>query len=299
MTQYGAKSLSLGAPNNIIFELFSTIVKEIPGERLLDYIRDNLKDYLTTNWTNKTLQRAIQRLKREQAVDIKAGLSGVPVIRSVSRDGSSRKVEKSPPITDVRSDRQVIQIHEHIMWRIRSENVTQITSLIVKLAIDDGYKRAKLKAELYEDVVDCFRDWRSNKSIKLYSFGNAPANDQKLILANTTGGDITKWVANYIDGSEKRQRPELIRKLAGALRDKTKNCIYITHDLGDGLRSLQTGSIRCVLLVDRLKQYEQIRDMPEYSTSIEPLIAKKQLYIISSLDCITFVVDPSAVTACC
>lgn len=304
------QSVLLTAPNNIIFELFNTVVKEVSSENLLAFVTQNLADYLDHNWTNKILQRSIKRLRHEQAVDRKAGLTSLPLIRSStgskrkearrSREEVSSAAKKSPPINYGQEDKQaaVKQIYEHIMWRIKSDNVTQITSLLVKLALDDGYKRSKLKAQLYEDVAACFEDLRSNKLIKLYSFGNAPPNDQKLLLSNTNQGDLSKWVANYIDGSEKSQNPNLIGKLAGALRDKTKNCLFITNDIEDALKSVQTGAIRGALVVDRLQVYDSLQSINNYSSSIEPLIRRGKIYIISSLNCVQFAPDPASDNCC-
>lgn len=364
------KSLLLMAPNNIIFELFNTVIKQTPPEVLLDFVSKNLKSYLEVNWSTKITQQSLRRLRREQAVDVRAGLTEAPAIRcgtgvktakpittivdvkstiarvqsslqpqqqqqrqqqqqmtvkspqapmqqqqppalrsnigasppqqqpTVSNSNDAR--QRSPPIAHAYRDKQaaIESIFEHIMWRIQTDNVTQITSLIIKLVVDDGYKRGKLKADAYAEVFDCFQDWRARKLIKLYAFGSAPANDQKLILANTNSGDIARWVANFIDGTEKRQKPEMIRILATALRDKTKNCIYITHELIDAMNSIETGAIRCAFLVDRLSHYDPITSMPHYSSQIEPLILSGKLYVMSSLDCVEFAPDPTS-PACC
>lgn len=315
-----SKSILLTAPNNIIFELFGTIIMDISSDRLMDYINKNLYNYLETNWKDKTTKRAVDRLRREQAVDVKAGLVDLPIIKSQSDSSKSpqkqmgshkeeSKIERqqhkqtSPPAISHKSmsykpSDAVQQVHEHILWRIRTKNVTQITSLILKLALDFGYNQGKLKAELYDEVASCFEDWRQSKLIKLYAFGNAPADDQHLLLANTNHGDIAKWVANYIDGSEKRDNPDLIRKLASALRDKTKNCIFVTNDLSDALRSFQTESLRCAFVVDRKCRYEKLESVPNFTHIIQPLIQQGKLYIMSSLDCVQFAPDPTS-SECC
>lgn len=322
-------SILLTAPNNIIFELFNTIIQEIPEENLLNFITKNLTDYLARNWNNKITQRAIKRLRREQAIDIKAGIKIIPIIGKSHVSGgvddatkkqihkspesarqqqfdlsrssqSASSPQKSPPINYKEAERQkaIKQVYEHIMWRIKTNNVTQITSLIIKQALDDGYKRGVLKAVAYNDVANCLEDWRSAKLIKLYAFGNAPANDQKLILSNTQVGDLTKWVANYIDGSEKGQKPELLAKLAGALRDKRKNCIFITNDINDAKLGIETGSIRCALVVDRLNLYEPFEIVKNISPAIEFLVTSGKIFIMSSLSCIQFAPDPTSDNCC-
>lgn len=331
------KSLLLSAPNNIIFELFDTILKRMPTDSLLSFIKSGLKDYLRQNWSNKITQRAIGRLRREQAVDIRAGLTSKPdlkyllsnkkIIKS-NNSTSSKKSSKSnrhnelkqslhiSPTLDYHQSEEldtatttttttskelthaIDQIYEHIMWRIDSDNVTQIASLLVKLALDDGYKRRKIRVELYDDVVSFFETARSILLIKLYSFGDAPANDQKLLLSNTTKGDVTKWIANYIDGSEKKQNPNLLKTFVGALRDKTKNCFYITNDLTDAIASLKTNSIRCAIVIDRNNMYDITKNLLQEFSTLESLIVSGKLYLLASLDCIEFAPDPTSATCC-
>lgn len=316
------KSLLLTAPNNIIFELFNTVIKELTADHLLEFFKANFKSYLDTNWTNKIVLKAVKRLKREQTIDFKAGLSDSPRLKyislrashglklkksndsqnksnsSLSQRSPASHQQRSPPIDAQHPSRQraIEQVYEHIMWRINNDNVSQITSLLVKLVLDDGYKRAKLKAELYDDIWDNFINWRANLLIKLYAFGQAPANDQKLLLASTNRGDLTRYLANYIDGSEKKQNPDLIRTLASALRDKTKNCILITNDLRDAIKSYETQAIRCALVIDRLKQFKD-SDFKEHH-NLEKLVEQGKIYILESLNCLDFAPDPTNDTCC-
>ena len=331
------KALLLSAPNNIIFELFNTIVKENSSSTLLNYLKNNLKEYLNLNWENKLTQQAITRIKREQAIDHRAGITSAPPIRfhNSSYKRISQQSQRSPPaatttrgstssldslrkalnqntmsstslrenksaspLNDTKQQTAVGQVYDHIMWRIQNQDVSQITSLLIKLVFDDGFKRRKLSVEAYRDVADCFQDWRGQKLIKLYAFGSALPTDQKLILSSTTVGDLTKWVANYIDGSEKKTKPETIRTLASALRDKTKNCIFITNDLNDAVNSIETGAIRCALVVDRLNLYNDFKTIPNFADRIETLLANGKLYIVSSLDCVEFAPDPTSATCC-
>lgn len=337
-----ANSLLLSAPNSIIFELFNTMIREINTEKLLSFIKSHLRVYLDSNWTNKTTVRMVARLRRDQAIDVRAGIKDVPSIRLSSPSSpsspsvfsniktressksagralksmtskatvwilpsssqSSATKQRSPPVdyNEQTTKRQtaIDQIYQHVMWRINSENVSQATSLLVKLVIDDGYKTGKLKADLYDDVASCFEDWRGQKLIKLYAFGSAPANDQRLILSSTSHGDLSKWIANYIDGSEKRTKPDLLRKLAMALRDKTKNCIFITNELIDALQALETGSLRCVFLIDRLNQYEPIESMANFKSHLEPLLISGKLYVMNSMKCVEFAPDPTTDSCC-
>lgn len=300
------RPLILPSPNNIIFELFGTVVLELSSERLLDYVSSNLANYLKSNWSAKMSQRIIRRLRREQALDARAGLlSSAPLIRftrAKQKSESSRESsggQKSPPLTyksaDELSKTAVQQVYEHVMWRIRNNRVTQITSLLIKLMLDDAYKQSKLKAESFADVAPCFEDWRAQKLIKLYAFGNAPANDQKLILANTSAGDLTRWIANYIDGSDKQTRPDLLRKLVDALRDKTRNCFYLTNDLNDAIASIRGDAIRCSLLVDRNNCVQRPDCLDAH---VCDLIRVGKLFIVDSLACIQLAPDPTSENCC-
>lgn len=308
------KSILLTAPNNIIFELINTIVEEENQEKLMKYIESELRKYLKSNWDTKTTKRVVARLRREQTLETKAGKgTGLPlIVRSSKKLRSPKEIDQGSEVNEKRVERIskeksdsvelnniVNQVYDQIMWRINHNQVTQVTHLIIKLFLEDAYKKRKLTVKLYDDVAHNFKDWRSVKLIKLYSFGNAPANDQRLILASTDQGDMTQWIANYIDGSEKKQNASLIKKLSSALRDKTNNCIYITNELDDAVRSLSSGVIRCVFLLDRELRYESLEKNEIFSSnSVKNLIISGKLYVINSLDCIEFANDPTTATCC-
>lgn len=309
------RGILLTMPNNVIFELIHTIVRETALKQSMSYIESELEHYLESTWDTKTTQRVIMRLRRDQAIELRVDPpSDLPLIcklikksspeldnrRSLSPNSkSSGKVKSDSSRKSVNQRTMIKQVYDHIIWRIKSGRVTQITSLIVKLALEDGYKRGKLKVQLYDDVKHNFQDWRSNKLIKLYAFGNAPPQDQKLMLSSTNQGDLTPWIANYVDGSEKRQNPDLIRKLASALRDRTKNCIFITHDIDDAIRSIETGALRCAFLLNRDFIFEPLESNAALqSQPTKDLIASGKLYVINSLDCVEFIPDPTIPTCC-
>lgn len=291
-------SLLLPAPNNIIFELFNTVLKEPSPGSLLEFVSNGLKEYLNKNWNQNITKQIVRRLRREQLIDLRAGLVDAPAIKSIRSHPESLNKPSSPSIIDTKPehsgrDSNVNQVSEHILWRIRTGNVSQITSLLIKLVLDEGYRSGKLQAAAYDDVAACFEDWRSQKLIKLYSFGSAPPNDQKLILASTSSGDLTRWIANYIDGTEKRQKPDLIKKLASVLRDRTRNCIYITNELLDAINSLETGVIRCAFVVDRLGRYNE-----PWPKKVEQLLVEGKLFFMTALACVEFAPDPSSDSCC-
>lgn len=337
-------SVLLTAPNNIIFELFNTITKEITSLELDKYINDHLKQYLIDNWTNKALQNAIIRLRRELEIDKRAkspasaaapniskfnnvqiidckqlkldrlhkspqrldqpnaekSRSLIAAAKSISPTDQHRELSSRETVSKVNANEEIIdQVYRHIIWRITTQKISQITSLIIKFAIDDGYKRGKIKAQIYDDVKANFADWRSDKLIKLYAFGNLPPNDQRLILANTTAGRLTKYIANYIDGSEKKENNDLIRVLASALRDKTKNCILLTNDLDYALKSLETNALRTVFVIDRDKNYEKdFQRIMDEKPQLVFLITSGKIFFISSLNCVQFVPDPTTMECC-
>lgn len=311
------KSILMTAPNNIIFELFDTILKELTIGELRKFIQSDLKIYLNSNWSNKTLQNALIRLRRDQAVDRRAGSPlGGPNIHAFPKTGQQNNKKTSSETKSQRHDasethnkessinhsldieKSVDEIYQHIIWRIDSHNVTQVISLIIKFVIEDGYRRKRLQAQLYPDVEKNFVVWRSKLFIKLYSFGNLPANDQRLLWSNTDSGDLTQYIANYVDGSEKEQNPDLIRILGGALRDKTKNCILLTHNICYAIKALNAGGLRAVFIVDRFQRYKNLDDVMQHDKNVKDLIEKGKIYILESLDCVDFVPDPTSLECC-
>ena len=78
------KSLLLQAPNNIVFELFDTVLKVIQPQTFVEYISDNLFTYLAQNWSTKMTQRIVKRMRRDLALDRRAGLTSAPLIEAAS-----------------------------------------------------------------------------------------------------------------------------------------------------------------------------------------------------------------------
>lgn len=281
-------SLLLPAPNNIVLELFDTLVEQITDAQVLAYVDAHLAEYLERNWASGSVQRVLTRLSRELAVEAKHN--------SASSAGSAANLldllRRSAPSDAAAVSRAAQQVRAHLMGRVRDARVGQVESLIVKLALNDALTNGHFKVHAYEDARTALEDWRGMKLIKLYAFGNAPANDQRLVLASTSQGDLTKWIANYIDGSDKRNDASLLRKLTGALRDKTRNCFYITHDVDDALRALDSAAIKCALLLDRSDRWQSMLQHVADKQQLESAMTSGKLYIISSLVCVDFAPDP-------
>lgn len=277
----GEKKLNLTAPNNIIMDFFKTIAIEDNSmeTKFINYILSNVLNYVKSKWSDKTLIRTVARLRREQFVAIKAGLKELPVIpdsnddTTISISNTEMKAARKKPVQQTSSSKFSAQSSQksskfvdllqkmvagHIIWRIKTNNISQITALLMRMIVEHGLNEGHLRIAVYDDVPKQLHDWRIKKFIKLYTFGNLAGEDQKLLLASTNHGDLMSVIANCLDGSERKENSQLLKRLAHALRDKTMNIIYITHDLVEAMSCIEVTDLRCAILLNRTNEYANI-----------------------------------------
>ena len=91
-----------------------------------------------------------------------------------------------------------------------------------------GYENGALKGEVFADVPAAFERWQSEgKKIAIYSSGSVLA--QKLIFANSTAGDLTKFISEYFDTTTGAKRDtESYKKIAEALKLAPADILFIS-----------------------------------------------------------------------
>jgi enolase-phosphatase E1 len=92
----------------------------------------------------------------------------------------------------------------------------------------EGYEAGELKGEVFADVPGAFERWQTaGKKIAIYSSGSVLA--QKLIFANSTGGDLTKFIGDYFDTTTGAKRDsESYKKIAEALKLAPADILFIS-----------------------------------------------------------------------
>jgi enolase-phosphatase E1 len=91
-----------------------------------------------------------------------------------------------------------------------------------------GYQSGKLQGAVFADVPAALERWQTaGKKIAIYSSGSVLA--QKLIFANSTAGDLTKFISEYFDTTAGAKRDtESYKKIAEALKLTPADILFIS-----------------------------------------------------------------------
>jgi len=87
---------------------------------------------------------------------------------------------------------------DYLRWLIaRDSKCTPLKALQGKIW-QEGYARAELRGEVFEDVPRAFTRWRQQRrEISIYSSGSVLA--QRLLFRTTKFGDLTQYISGFFD----------------------------------------------------------------------------------------------------
>ncbi|MGH7426968.1 MAG: acireductone synthase [Candidatus Methylomirabilaceae bacterium] len=136
----------------------------------------------------------------------------------------------------------------YVNWLMdRDRKSTGLKSLQGKIW-ETGYRAGELRgrAQVYPDVAPALARWREQgKDIAIFSSGSIQA--QRSLFANTTSGDLTRFIRAYFDTTTGPKRePESYRRIAAAL-ERTPGEILFISDVGAELDAAQESGMRTAL----------------------------------------------------
>ena len=146
---------------------------------LFPFVRVHLKDYLRHNAASEELQRDLSMLREEHLKDLEQALA-------------------PPEWADAHLDVQIESVAHYVFWLMdRDRKSTGLKSLQGKIW-QQGYLTGELKGQVFQDVPPALKYWKNkNLDVRIFSSGSALA--QRLLFANTEGGDLTRFLGGYFD----------------------------------------------------------------------------------------------------
>ncbi|MDH5632592.1 MAG: acireductone synthase [Gammaproteobacteria bacterium] len=98
-------------------------------------------------------------------------------------------------------------VAQMLAWIDEDKKVTPLKSL-QGLIWEAGYRNGDFTGHVYEDAVDCLRQWH-DQAISLYVYSSGSVYAQKLLFSHTEFGDLTPLFSGYFDTSigHKREAP--------------------------------------------------------------------------------------------
>lgn len=150
-------------------------------DTLFPYVRKNLEDYISTNWSEEEFKDVLLLLKNQAAEDKKAEVDGVVEIPT---EGSDDDVKAA--------------VVKNVLWQMDSDRKTTALKKLQGYMWRKGYKTGELKGHLFADVAPALREWvKDGRKLYVYSSGSVEA--QKLLFGNSTDGDLTELFTDFFD----------------------------------------------------------------------------------------------------
>lgn len=259
-------------PNNILIDIYGVITSWNFKNKLIAYVKDNVFKYLSEKSKDKTVNNIIDKLREQALIERSSGVQ-VPAIDEPTADQNA--IAQSAA--------------KNILWQMEHKSKScqlQLDTLYNQMWAD-GYTSGNLKVHAFKDVKKSLEHWRFHQFVKIYSYASGAREGQRLFLSSTEEGDLTPFIANYINSSGGyKYDPNKFKVVLSALREANpNNLLYLTDDPKKAKAAIEV-SMRAVVVLRE--------GNPRYSEA-----ELKNLITIKSLEEIVFEEDPEKPAPCC
>ncbi len=131
---------------------------------------------------------------------------------------------------------------------------------------EEGYKKGFFKGHVYQDVRPFFENlFSSGYQIGIYSSGSVQA--QKLIMANSTAGDLTPFISYYFDTSVGQKREKISYQNIAIKTQLPPPDIHFFSDIPEELKAAELAALRVTHVVREGTQpssYHGIKNFSEF-----------------------------------
>lgn len=174
-------------------------------EVLFPYARAQLRQFLHEHIGDAELPQAISLLRAEHAGDVAAG----------------------EPVPDWR-DAELDALANYLGWLMDRDRKSPGLKLVQGQIWEHGYEDGTLRGAVYPDVLPALERWRAaGLTIAIYSSGSVLA--QRLLFANSTSGNLTRFIAHYFDTAVGPKRSvESYRRIAAAMGHVANELLFIS-----------------------------------------------------------------------
>jgi len=227
-----AESLLVGV-RSIIFDIEGTTTPiTFVKDTLFPYVRNNIDSYLTKNFEDAAVQKAISALRElakketdekvEGAVDIPAG------------DSSKEDVVKA--------------VCENVKWQMDGDRKTTELKNLQGLIWREAYESGEVKGQLFEDVGPMLK-MLQEEGMALYVYSSGSVESQKLLFGNSTQGDLTDVFSGYFDTTTGGKREtESYKKIVAEIKNEAKDVLFLT-DIPEEAEAAVNAGLRAALVI--------------------------------------------------
>jgi enolase-phosphatase E1 len=195
---------------------------------LFPYARARLRQFLHEHIGGGEMEQPVSLLRAEHASDVAAG-------------------EPVPEWRDS-DDVPLEALANYLEWLMDRDRKSPGLKLVQGQIWERGYEDGTLRGAVYADVLPALEHWRAaGLTIAIYSSGSVLA--QRLLFANSTSGDLTRFIAHYFDTAVGPKRSsESYRRIAGAMRHQANELLFIS-DIEAELDAARAAGFQTLLCV--------------------------------------------------
>ena len=201
-------------PNKHIFVLLQDI--------LFPYVRQECSEFLSTNWEQPEVVKAIQELILLAYKDERPIISGL-------------------------KDKFLASVESNIIWQMDQDRKSTELKAIQGLIWKEGFESSILKGHVYDDVARNFEEW-TTLGHKLYIYSSGSVAAQKLIFKYSIAGDLQKYISGYYDttiGSKNSEQSYL--NILNDIGAKGDDVLFLS-DMVSEVQAAQNVGIQVIIL---------------------------------------------------
>ncbi len=151
-----------------------------------------------------------------------------------------REEERNPDLTQ----EEVVEVL--LRYIEEDQKVTPLKEL-QGLIWEQGYKDGELKGHVYEDALECLKDWHKS-GIKLYVYSSGSIYAQKLLFGHTESGDLNGlFDGNFDTTTGSKKEPDSYEKIAKEIGFPVENILFLS-DCTEEIEAAATVGMNVVIL---------------------------------------------------
>jgi len=188
---------------------------------LFPYARAHMHEFIERDLSKGRLSQDVEGLVQEHAADITASNNPPPI--------------STDPQNHARS------LVEYVYWLMDRDRKSSPLKSIQGKIWEAGYNHGELKGDVFPDVPVAFGRWvGQRREICIYSSGSVLA--QKLLFANTQGGDLTGHISAYFDTNVGAKKdPASYSRIAQELRRIPQEILFLSDTAAELAAASQAG----------------------------------------------------------
>lgn len=233
---------SLEEAGSLLYEIQSILI-DIEGtttpisfvkDTLFPYVRDNLKEWLESNFDEAQVQKSITALRNQACREKEEGVENVVLIPDCESDTTKEDVIKA--------------VCENVNSQMDADRKTTELKTLQGLIWKDAYESKAVKGELFQDVGPMLK-MLADDGFHLYVFSSGSIAAQKLLFAHSTFGDLTAVFHGHFDTTIGSKRDSAsYKKIAAEIGQEPKEILFLTDIPEEAEAAAKTG-MRTALLI--------------------------------------------------